>query len=126
VYAGTSQPPLTQLLGHVEHGVVPPVPVEGEREHRKLTAVGDQSERADLGDRVGGVARHVARRLLHAAVAVEAEAQEVVVLGRDLVAGPREVQRERRQVTPEVVDPEHQVVGEGVGVAPDDPHPTPG
>jgi hypothetical protein len=58
---------------------------------------------------------------LHPAEAVEAEAQEVVVLSHDLRAGPREVERERGHVVAEVVDPEDQFLGQRLRVAPDDP-----
>ena len=73
---------------------------------------------AIFADRCG---RDVACGLLHSAVAVEAEPDEVVVLRDDLVARPREVQRERRHVAAEVVHVEHEVVGQRLGVAPHDP-----
>jgi hypothetical protein len=58
---------------------------------------------------------------LHAPVSLEAEAQEVVVLGDHLRAGTREVEREGRHVVAEVVDPEDEVIGKRLCVAPDDP-----
>ena len=45
-------------------------------------------------------------------VSLPAEAQEVVVLPDDLVAGPGEVQRERRHVAAEVVDVEDELLGQ--------------
>jgi len=58
------------------------------------------------------------------AVAVEAEAHEVVVLGDDLAGGPGEVDLEDRHVAAEIGDMEDEVVGQILGVAPDDPaHP---
>ena len=60
-----------------------------EREHRQVAAVGEQLERAHLGDLPGQVQRHVLAGLLDLPVALEAEAQEVVVL-RDTLAPDRE------------------------------------
>ena len=62
----------------------------------------------------------VAQRLHDPAVAVTAEAHEVVVLPDDLVAGPGEVERERRHVAAEVVDVEHEVLGQVLCRPPDD------
>src|SRR5262249_46419600 len=69
--------------------------------------------------------RDLARVALHAPVAVEAEPQQVEVLGDHLRARPREVEGERRHVVTEVVDPEDQVLG-GASGARHTIQPTPG
>ena len=57
-------------------------------------------------------------------VALMAEPDEVVILGRHLRAGPGEVQRERRHLPAQVVDPEDEILGQRVRVPPHDPaHP---
>jgi hypothetical protein len=76
------------------------------------------AERFDLGRELGG---HLAGVALHRPIALEPEPEEVVVLGDDLGAGSGEVERERRQVVAQVVDPEDQVLGQRLGVPPDDP-----
>ena len=64
---------------------------------------------------------HVAAGLLDPPVALEAEAQERVVLGHDLRARAREVQGEGAHVAAQVVDVEDQVFGQDLLVAPDHP-----
>ena len=112
---------LAQRVRDVEDGEVLDPVLQLEGEHRQLVAPRDQLERPELGDLRRQPRGDVARVALHLPVAVEAEAEEVVVLRDDLGAGPREVEREGRHVVAEVVDPEDQVGGQRVGVAPDDP-----
>ena len=59
--------------------------------------------------------------LLYVAVALVAEPDEVVVLRGDLRPGPGEVERERRHLAAQVVDPEHEVVRQRVRSPPHDP-----
>ena len=95
--------------------------LQREGEHGQLVAARQELERPELRDLGREARRHLARVALDSPVAVEAEAEEVVVLRDDLGAGPREVQREGRHVVAEVVDPEDQVLGQRLRVAPDDP-----
>ena len=113
-------PPLhPQPIGDVEHGEVRAV-LHLEREHGDRCSVADEFERAHLGDRFRREHGEVAQAFHHTAVSVEAEPQEVVVLTDELVARAREVQRERGHVAAEVVDVEHQVLGQILLAAPDD------
>ncbi len=59
--------------------------------------------------------------LLDLAVAFHAQTQEIVILRDDLSAGPREVQRKGGHVAAQVIDPENQVIGQVLLVAPDHP-----
>ena len=112
---------LPQRVRDVEDRVVLDVGPERERKHRQLVPAGDQLEGPELGDLRRQVRRDVTRVAVDLLEPVEAEPEEVVVLGDDLGARPREVEGERRHVVPEVVDPEDQVLGQRRGIAPDDP-----
>jgi hypothetical protein len=87
-----------QPLGQVEHRVPGDVVTQPEREDRKVPALGEQLERAYLGDLAGQVQRDVLAGLLHPLVALMPEPDEVVVLGGDLRTWPGEVERERRHL----------------------------
>src|SRR5205085_11154802 len=65
--------------------------------------------------------RGIATDLLHFPIAVESEPEKVVILRDHLRAGTREVQRECRHLTAEIVDIEHEIVREVVTIPPDDP-----
>ena len=69
-------------------------------------AVVDDLKRAQLVDLIGQILGRVVAGLLDLSVAFLAQAQEVVVLGHDLSAGSREVQRESGHVAAQVIDPE--------------------
>ena len=58
---------------------------------------------------------------MDALVPLEPEAEEVVVLRDDLPGRAGEVDLEDRHVAAQVVDMEHQVLGEFLAVSPDDP-----
>ena len=58
------------------------------------------SKGAELADPLRKAHRDVAGITLHPAVPVEAEAEEVVVLGDDLRAGPREVSAKVGMLSP--------------------------
>src|SRR5215217_5347601 len=81
-----------------------------EREDGELRAVGYELEGAELRDGCSAVGGNVPAFLLDAPVALETEPQEVVVLGNDLRARAREVQREGGHIPAEVVHPEDEVL----------------
>lgn len=112
---------LAQCRGDIEHRVAVLAVGQGECEHRQLTPVGQQPEGPEPSDAVCQAGRDSAGVLLNPAIALGAQAQEVVVLGDDLGARTGKVQREGRHLAAEVVDAEHQVLGQRLGVAPDDP-----
>jgi hypothetical protein len=92
--------PLAHPAGDVVgREVVHPVP-DFEGEDRKLAAVGYELEGTEFGDGGGAVGGNVPALLLDAPVALETEPQEIVVLGHDLRARAREVERESGHVPP--------------------------
>src|SRR5215211_2699178 len=113
--------PLAERVRDVEdREVVDPVP-HGEGEDRELVPARQQLEGPELLDLPRQPRGDVAGVSLDVPVALEAEPQEVVVLRDHLGARPREVERERRHVVAEVVDPEDQVLRQSLAVTPDDP-----
>src|SRR5579859_180586 len=72
---------LAEPFGQVEYRISGSVIAQLEREYRKIPAFGEQLERAHGRDFAGQVERYVLARLLHMPVALEAEPDEVVVLG---------------------------------------------
>ena len=84
-------------------------------------AVVNDLEGPELGDLFGEIAAQLRTLRLDFAVALFAEAQEVVVLADDFAAGPREVEREGGHVAAEVVDVEDQLFGKIVLLAPQRP-----
>src|SRR5262245_9359462 len=89
---------LAHRVRHVEDGeVVDPV-LHLEGEDGELVPACEQLERPELLDLAGQPRRDVACVSLDSPIAVEAEAQEVVVLRDHLGSRAREVERERRHV----------------------------
>ena len=113
--------PLTKLARDVVDVVLRGGAADRERHHGQVPAVRDDVELRHLAQGVGDVHGHVLAGLLDRAVALLAEAEELEVLQDDLGAGPREVQRERGHVTPEVVHVEDQVVRQERRPAPQHP-----
>ena len=101
---------LTHCVRDIENRVVLDLVLQRESEDRQLVSSRQELEGAHLGDLRREARGDVAGVRLDAAVALEAESEEVVVLRDDLRAGSREVQREGRHVVAEVVDPEDQVL----------------
>src|SRR5215213_1840454 len=119
---------LPAALAHPARDVEGRIPVHFipklESKDGKLATVGYELEGTELRDSAGDVGRHVPALLLDAPVALETEPEEVVVLCNDLRARAREVQGERGHVSPEVVHPEDEILGQGLGIAPQGPaHP---
>ena len=99
-----------QGVRDVEDGEVVDVVLHGEREHRKLVPSRHELERPELRDARREPRGDLACVRLHLPVALEPEAEEVVVLRDHLRSGPGEIERERRHVVAQVVDPEDQVL----------------
>jgi hypothetical protein len=112
---------LAQGRGNVEDGEVGDAVVHLEGEDGKLAAVSEQGERSHPGDILGEPHGDVTAGLLDTTVALEAEAQEVVVLRDHLGTRAGEVEREGRHVAAEVVDVEDEVLGERLRVSPQRP-----
>src|SRR5262245_38481007 len=112
---------LAQRVRHVEDGEVVDVVLDLEGEDGELVPPREQLERPELLYLTRQPGGYVAPVLLDSPVALETEPQEVVVLRDDLGSRTREVQRERRHVVAEVVDPENQILGQRLAVAPHDP-----
>jgi len=112
---------LAQRRRHVEHRVVLHFVFELEGEHREFVALRQELERAHLGDRRRGVHGHLPRVPLDTLKTGHTELEEGVVLGHDLRPGTREVEREGRHVVAQVVDPEDEVLGERLRIAPHRP-----
>src|SRR5262249_31979345 len=128
VEAGHRQAPVPQPVGQVEQGVAGILalsyPPGDRRDAGGRVAVAEQLERAQLDDLRREVLPDVVGGLMDLPVALEAQAQEVVVAGDDLPGRPGKVDLEDRHVAAQVVDVEDQVVRQFGGVAPDDPaHP---
>src|SRR6266480_5296631 len=90
-------------------------------EDRELVAATDEPERPHFGNLGREMQGNVLASLLNARIAGPAEAEEVVVLGDDLVAGTREIQGEGGHLAAEVVHVKDEIIGQLVFVAPDDP-----
>ena len=77
---------LAEGVRDVEHRVIVDRGIELEGEHGQLVAACQELERAELLDLLRQPRRDLARVALHLGEAVEAEAQEVVILRDDLRA----------------------------------------
>jgi len=84
-------------------------------------AVVDDFERAELGDLFGEIAAEGVAFGLDFAIALFAEAEEVVVLADDFAAGAGEVEREGGHVAAEVVHFKDQLFGQILLFAPEGP-----
>src|SRR4051795_4798619 len=104
---------LAQPTGDVEDRVSVYFVPKLEGEDGKLAAVGYELERTELRDALSGVGSDVPALLLDAPVALETQPEKVVILCDDLGARTREVQRQRRHVSPEVVHPEDKLLRQG-------------
>src|SRR5215218_3245789 len=113
--------PFAERVRDVEDGEVVDRVAHFEREDRQLVPSREQLERAELLDLTRQAGGDIPRVALDAAVAVEAKPEKVVVLRDHLRARPREVERERRHIVAEVVDPEDQALRQSLAVTPDDP-----
>lgn len=114
-----------QPVGQVEQGVagVRAVtdPPGDRRDSRVRVAVTQELERAQLDDLGDEVLADLVGRIVDAPVSLITQAEEVVVLNDDLPGRAGEVDLEHRHVAAQVVDVEHQIVGEFLAVPPDDP-----
>ena len=84
-------------------------------------AVVDDVERSHFSKLLAKIAGRIVTGLLDPAIALAPETQEIVILGDDLAAGTREIQGEGGHVAAQVIDPEDQVLGQLLGIAPDHP-----
>ena len=107
-----------QAMGDVEHRERARV-VQLERHDRYRRTVCQDVDLFFLGDLPGKPLGCARQRLHDVGVAGAPESQEVVVLADDLIAGTREVESEGGHVAAEVIDAEHQVLGEVLLATPD-------
>src|SRR4051812_2058737 len=119
---GRDQPAaLAQLPGQVEDAVLGDLRLQREGDDGQVRAVGDDMELGHAGQRSGDVQGDVLAGLLDHPVALAAQPQELEVLQHDLGARAGEVQREGGHVAAQVVDVEHQVLGQELLASPDHP-----
>src|SRR5215471_4405383 len=114
-----------QPVGQVEQGVPGILALgdaPGDRRYPGVrVAVTQQLEWAELDDLGGEVLANLIGGHVDVLVALEAQAQEVVVGGYDLPRGAGEVDLEHRHVAAQVIDVEDQVLGQLGGVTEDHP-----